>query len=135
MADISVNFQAAFNAGIALGLSGLFVRIGTTGIPLDIAFLITFFMNPFSFFAALFGIYGLVYLQIALYKNEITFVVPLVSALSVATPIILAAIFLKEYVPAMKWFGLLLILIGTVGMTRDGKKSLLGAIAMKLRKR
>ena len=129
-----MNFQAAFNAGIALGLSGLFVRVATTGIPMNAAFIPSFFMSPFSFFALLFGIYGLVYLQISLYKNDIIFVVPLVSALSVATPIILATIFLDEYVPAIKWLGLLLILIGTVGMTKDGKKSLLGAIRLKFKK-
>ena len=120
--------QEAFNSGIALGMSGLFVKTATVGLPLDATLLLKFFLSPLSFFALAFGAYGLLYMQIALHKSDVTFVIPLVSALSVSTPIILATVFLGEYVPVVKWLGILLILIGTVGITKSSNRSFLSTL-------
>jgi drug/metabolite transporter (DMT)-like permease len=116
---IVLRIQEAFIGGIALGLSGLFIRVVTTGIPLDALFITAFLSNPFSFFALMLGAYGFIHFQIALYKGKISLVIPIVSALSVVTPVILATIFLAEYVPAIRWLGILLILIGTIGISEQ----------------
>ncbi|UCD02896.1 MAG: hypothetical protein JSV63_03895 [Candidatus Aenigmatarchaeota archaeon] len=119
MVYIVLKIEEAVRGGIALGLSGLFIRVASTGLPLDASFIIQFFSNPFSIFALIFGIYGFINIQVALYEGKIAYVIPTVSATSVATPVILATIFLAEYVPAIRWLGMLLILIGTIGISEQ----------------
>lgn len=120
-------------SGILTGISGLFARMAMMGTGWDMALLTGIILNPYFLLACAFGIGGFSYLQLALHKDDLSFVGPAVSSIAIITPIILAVIVLKELVPVLRWIGVGLLLLGVIGIAKGEKDSLLGIISKRLR--
>ncbi len=129
---MKIKNQEIMISGILTGVSGLFARMAMMNTRWDMAFLQGIFFNPYFMLSCLFGIGGFSYLQLALHRGDISFVEPAVSSIAIITPIILAVIVLKEYVPVLRWIGVGLLLIGVIGIEKGEKDSLLGVISKRL---
>ncbi|MBN2330991.1 MAG: hypothetical protein JXC85_04180 [Candidatus Aenigmarchaeota archaeon] len=121
-------------SGILTGISGLFARMAMMDTGWDLSSMQAVISNPHFVLACLFGIGGFAYLQLALHKGDLSFVQPAVSSIAIITPIVLAVILLREFVPAIRWVGVGLLLIGVIGIEKGEKDSLLGVIARRLRR-
>lgn len=120
-------------SGILTGISGLFARVSMMGTGWDVSSIQSVISNPNLLLACLFGMGGFTYLQLALHKDDISFVEPAVSSIAIITPIVLAVIFLDELVPLIRWIGVGMLLLGVIGIEKGEKDSLLGVIAKQLK--
>jgi multidrug transporter EmrE-like cation transporter len=103
------------------------VRMGS-----DFAF--SFALGPWSLLALAFGAAGFLYLQKALYTERVAYVVPIVSALSIVTPVVMSAVLLDEYVSLMNWIGLWLILVGVIGIGKgEWDEGLIASLMKRVR--
>lgn len=116
-----------------MGVSSLFVKLAMADAKINITFLLEFLVNPFAWIAMAVGGTGFLYLQKALYKKNVSSVVPTVSAFSIITPVILSVIFLNDQVSLVNWIGVSLVMFGIIGITRNEKESLLEKIAKTLK--
>jgi len=114
-----VKLGDALISGMLLGLSGLLVRMVMSEVRITVSFIASFIFNPLSWIAIAAGLTAFFYLQRALYRKKISYVVPIVSALSIVTPVVLSVVFLNEYVPLIRWLGIGLILVGVVGISKE----------------
>lgn len=117
MGPVKVNETVV--SGIMMGISGLFAKMAMLEIPIDITLLADFLQNPYSWLSGAFGIVAFVYLQKALYRSRISYVVPTAIAFSIITPIVLSVVLLGEYVSFLRWIGVGLITMGVIGLARD----------------
>jgi len=118
-------------SGTLTGISGLFARIAMINTGPGFAFVYSFLFNPFLWLSSAFGMLGFAYLQLALHKQDISFVEPAVSSIAIITPVVLAVVILNEYVPVLRWIGVGLLLLGVIGIHRGEKKSLLAILTEK----
>jgi len=102
-------------SGLFTGISAVFAKIGMTNAPADFTFLFAFLSSPMLLISVAFGVTGFAYLQISLHKSDLSFVGPVAASLAIITPVILAVIFLNEYVPPLRWVGVGLLILGMVG--------------------
>jgi len=112
-----VKLQDAMTSGIVLGISALLARVALGDAVVGIYAPVLIFMNPLSWLSLFIGAIGFVYLQKALHQEKISYVAPLVSSLSIITPVILSVVFFHEGVPVMRWLGIWLILVGVIGIS------------------
>ena len=103
-------------SGILTGISAVYARIGMAGTGPDLTYIYSFLFNPALWIASALGIAGFAYLQISLHKYDLSFVEPAVASVAIITPVILAVIFLGEYVPPLRWVGVGLLILGIVGL-------------------
>lgn len=119
-------------SGIFTGISGLFARMALMGTPFEIAFLLGVLIHPLFLLSSLSGIFGFVYLQIALHRQDLSFVEPAISSIAIITPVVLAVVFLREFVPISRWIGVGLLMLGVIGIQQGESKSLVDMISKKL---
>ena len=119
-------------SGIFTGISGLFARMAMISTAPGLMFLPSLLFNPFFLLSSLSGVFGFSYLQIALHRQDLSFVEPAVSSIAIVTPVILAVVFLSEFVPISRWIGVGLLLLGVIGIQQGEKKSLVSIISRKL---
>jgi multidrug transporter EmrE-like cation transporter len=115
---IGLKLEEAIVSGVAMGVSGLFVHMGMLDAGIDAAFLLRFVQNPWSWLSVALGAFGFVYLQKALHREKISYVVPTVSACSIITPVILSVVILQEYVSPVQWAGIWFIMLGVIGISK-----------------
>jgi len=125
---IGLKIDNAIISGVLFGIAGLLVRRVMLMIRADLSFVMNFFSDPLAWIAVLVGLGGFTYMQSALHEKNLSYVVPVVSAYSIITPLIISVVFMSETVQAIRWLGILLILMGIVGMNRKTSKSVLGAL-------
>jgi hypothetical protein len=82
-------------SGILMGISGIFARMAmiVAGHSYELQ---DFLFNPLLWVSWAFGLVGFGYLQLALYKHNVSFVGPVVSSIAITTPVILAVVVLNE---------------------------------------
>ena len=119
-------------SGIFTGISGLFARMAMLGMEPGFMALLSLITHPLFLLSSLSGIFGFSYLQIALHRQDLSFVEPAISSIAIITPVILAVIFLGEFVPVSRWIGVGLLLLGVIGIQEGEEKSLVGKISRKL---
>ena len=119
-------------SGIFTGISGLFARIAMIGTAPGLMFLPSLLFNPFFLLSSLSGVFGFSYLQIALHRQDLSFVEPAVSSIAIITPVVLAVVFLSEFVPVSRWIGVGMLLLGVIGIQQGEEKSLVSIISRKL---
>lgn len=98
---------------ILLVLGQTLWKIGLSGMELKLTFqgIIKMFLNPYVFGGlAVYGVATVIWMYI-LSKAEISLVYPLQSLCYVITAVVAVLIF-KESVPATRWFGIGLIILG-----------------------
>lgn len=78
------------------------------------------FTNPLVLVGLFFYGGGMLLWLIVLSKEELSFVYPMVAASYVIT-VVLSRIFLKEEVPMLRWFALLIIVVGILLITKTSK--------------
>ena len=110
-------------SGIFTGISGLFARAAMINTGEGFAFIQTIIFEPMIWLSCITGVLGFAYLQIALHRNDVSFVGPVVSSIGIITPVILAVIFLNEYVPPSRWVGVGLMLLGITGFSKETRKA------------
>ena len=120
-------------SGIFTGISGLFARMAMIDTDFGVMLIPSLLTNPLFLLSALSGVFGFSYLQIALHGRDISFVEPAVSSIAIITPVVLAVVFLREFVPISRWIGVGLLLLGVIGIQQGEEKSLVGIISKKLK--
>lgn len=121
-AAIGLKLEEAVTSGVLFGVAGLLVRKVMLMVRADLGFMLNFFSDPLAWFAVVVGLIGFAYMQVALYKEKISYVVPTVSAFSIITPLIISVVFLNETVQAVRWLGTFLVIVGVVGISRTDVK-------------
>ena len=91
-------------------------KLGQIGFSLEQ--LISTFTNPIVLGGLFFYGVSLILWLIVLSREQLSFVYPMV-ALSYVVTTVLARLILKEDVPALRWFGLLVIMAGIVMVARS----------------
>lgn len=115
-----------FFVGITTGsFGGILMKMGAdrigsfqiNGVAEGFSYILKVLTNPFSFSGlVLYFLAGLIWSYLLL-KLDISFVQPILALTYVATPI-LAILFLHEKVEAMRWLGILVIIIGVIIVAR-----------------
>lgn len=108
----------AIAAGALFGLGGFFTKIAVGGAPLAILFSSPLVLNPVAWLAALAGIAGFVLLQTALRHGRLSVVTPIITGVSIVVPVLLALAVLGERISPLNGIGILLILAGSIGLSR-----------------
>ena len=130
-----MKIQESVVSGTALGISAFIARTVMKDMTAGISMLPAFLLNPLSWFFMVLGVYGFIHLQVALFKERISYVIPLVTAISIVTPVVLSVVLMDELVSRVKWLGIGMILTGVVGISkRKGEKSIFTAAALSLKK-
>ena len=131
-----MKLEDAVGSGVLIGTSGLLAHVAMEGADSLLELLVMLLASPVSWTAMALGAGGFILLQRALYKERIAYVVPLVSAISVITPVIASVILLGEFVPFQRWLGIWLILVGVIGISRgEWREGLLASITSVFRKK
>jgi multidrug transporter EmrE-like cation transporter len=118
-------------SGILMGISGIFARMAmiVAGHSYELQ---DFLFNPLLWVSWAFGLVGFGYLQLALYKHNVSFVGPVVSSIAITTPVILAVVVLNEHVSPLRWVGVGLIILGVLAIGQSEKpESLLERVSRK----
>jgi multidrug transporter EmrE-like cation transporter len=126
-----VKLADAVMSGTAMGVSGLFLRLAVMDIPVGMAMFHMLLLDPYAWLSAACGIAAFFYLQRALFSRKISIVVPVVSACSIITPLILSVIFLSEYIPAHRWIGVGMIMVGVIGIAGKEDESAMHKLLRK----
>lgn len=106
-------------AGILIGFLAFFVKIVMTNIILDLFLILKLVINPLIWLASIFGVLGFFFMQKALYKSNISRVIPVVAGFSILLPVLLAITFLGEFISFIKWIGIGLILLGIIWLGKS----------------
>lgn len=119
---IGLKLEEAFTSGVLFGIAGLLIRRVMLMIRGDIELLTTFISDPLTWFALIVGGLGFAYMQAALYRERISYVVPTVSALSIVTPLVISVVFLNETVQLVRWLGTIFVIIGIIGISQKRRE-------------
>ena len=101
---------ASVFAGLLLGLGAFFLKlVMNEGISINIIY------SPYAWITAILAISGFLLMQRAL-QSYVSVVIPMITGVVILVSVLLAFVFLAEAISSMKWFGIILILIGVFGL-------------------
>ena len=103
-------------AGVLMGLAAFGLKFGVLDISLSSRFLLEVLSNPLIWAVGVISIIGFVLMQKSLHGEKVAIVTPMIGGISIILPVLLALGFLGETVSALKWAGIILILIGVTGL-------------------
>jgi|SRR3989338_1989800 len=103
-------------AGLALGVFSFLLKIALDGLILDASFLPILLTRPLVYIAAIIGLVGFFLFQKALHRGKISIVTPTITGLSMVIPVLLAFVFLADFLSILKIAGIILILFGIFGL-------------------
>lgn len=103
----------AISGGVLLGLASYFLKIGLNASALlpDLS-IVLLVLNPVIILAAILSLSGFFLIQRAMHKGHLSIVVPVSAGLGIVVPIVLAYLFLGEFVVFEKGLGIVLIILG-----------------------
>lgn len=122
-------------SGVFTGISGLFVSMAISDTGAGMGSLILLALSPMFWLSCVCGGLGFTYLQIALHEKDLSLVQPAVSSIAIVTPVVLAVIFLGEYVPPSRWAGVGLLLVGIIGIQKGDSEGMLRRLYGRIRRK
>lgn len=99
-----------------MGIVAYLLKAGVMQMEMNQYFLLSVMASPFMWFLAVLSIAAFLIMQKALHGSHVSIVSPMVGGISIVLPVIMAWLWLGESVSPLKWAGIILVLVGTVGL-------------------
>ena len=103
-------------AGFMMGLAAYAMKVVLAYVPMDSYFILSVITTPEMWLIGIMSILAFLLMQRSLHGAHVSIVSPMIGGIAIILPVLMAYFWLGESVSAIKWAGIILVLVGTAGL-------------------